>query len=124
MDRRRPAALLGAVGVALALVATPAAEARPFGVDSDLSGIEVPVLSELPPLPENGATVDPTGQAEPSDSRLSGVQTAALVLAGSVLVAGGVGLALVTRRGDGTDQQDLPDEAPERPDPPAHPPSR
>ena len=48
-------------------------------------------------------------------SGMSGVQIIALGLAGAALVAGGMGLALVTRRGRG----DLPGEQPARTGPPA-----
>lgn len=112
MDRRRPAAALGAACLAVALAGAPAADARPMGADRGFSGIEFPVLSELPPLPADGNGHDPTGAPEPSDSAVSGVQTVALVLAGSVLIAGGLGLALVTRRGRG----DEPEEPADRPD--------
>jgi len=75
--------------------------------------IEYPVLSELPPLPAEGGDESPADETDPSDSTFSGIQTAAFVLAGVVLVAGAAGLTLVTRRGRGED----PHAADERPDP-------
>lgn len=112
MDRR-PAAMIAAACAAVALAGAPTAGAQPFGVGDAAPEIEYPVLSELPPLPAEGGDESPADETDPSDSTFSGIQTAAFVLAGVVLVAGAAGLTLVTRRGRGED----PHAADERPDP-------
>lgn len=113
MDRR-PAAVIGALCVSVAVVGAPVASAAP-GTAPRVEVGDLPVLSELPPLPadagsdgsgESDASDEETGTSDESDLEMSGVQTAALVLAMSVLVAGGLGLALVTRRGLGAEPND------------------
>ncbi|EFV92979.1 MULTISPECIES: hypothetical protein [Dietzia] len=113
MVSRRPASVIAALSATVALVGVPAASAQPPGPAVRGVVTELPVLSELPPLPTEGGqpVVD-----EPEGTGvfgMSGVQTVALVLAASVLVAGGTGLALVTRRGRGEPL----DEQPPRTDP-------
>ncbi|TCW23896.1 hypothetical protein [Dietzia cinnamea] len=108
MVSRRPASVVVALSATIALVGVPAASAQPPGPAGRVVVTELPVLSELPPLPTKGGQpiVD-----EPEDTGVFGrsrVQTVALVLAASVLVAGGTGLALVTRRGRGEPLEDQP----------------
>lgn len=109
MDRRRPAAVIGALCVSVAVVGGPVASAQPVDPAPRVVITDLPVLSELPPLPADGNS-DPSGEgtqeSEDSGLEMSGVQTVALVLAASVLVAGGLGLALVTRRGRGAEPDD------------------
>ena len=98
----RPVTVIGALCVTVAVVGAPAAtvqaeEAGPRVVVTDL-----PVLSELPPLPSGDATDEVEDDAEREPFALSGVQTIALTLAVAALVVGGAGLALVTRRGRST----------------------
>lgn len=100
---RRPAAMIAAACTAVALVGAPAAAAQSFGVGNAAPAIDYPVLSELPPLPADGGE-SAGDEAGSSDSTFSGIQAAAFVLAGVVLVAGAAGLTLVTRRGRGEDQ--------------------
>ena len=119
MERRRPTAVLGGLCAAFALVTVPAATAPPataqaFGPDAPLTVDRLPELRELPPLPSDGVPAD-GGEEESSDDGSSGVQTAALVLAGTVLVAGGLGLAVVTRRG----RTETPADRPGHPTPEA-----
>ena len=107
MVRRRPAAVIGALCVSIAVVGASAATGQsPAGgmnqiVDtgSRAAVTDLPVLSELPPLPTEGESPEePVGDAGPVPG-MSAVQTGALALAAGVLVAGVVGLTLVTRRG-------------------------
>lgn len=101
MVSRRHASVIAALSATIALVGVPAASAQAPGPGVREVVTELPVLSELPPLPTRGGQ---TVVEEPEDDGtfgMSGVQTVALVLAASVLVAGGTGLALVTRRGRG-----------------------
>lgn len=100
MVRRRSLAVIGALSAVIALQTAPVATAQV--VDRGPSGIvtELPQLSELPPLPSAGAPVEE--EPVPEDTLdMSAVQAVALVLAIGALVAGGTGLALVTRRGRG-----------------------
>lgn len=107
MVRRRPAAVPGAVVVALfialclsiAMIGGPAASAQGTGSGARVEVTDLPVLSELPPLPVEGDSPEEGDGTESSSLGISGVQTVALGLAAAVLVAGGMGLALVTRRG-------------------------
>ncbi|WP_314037636.1 hypothetical protein [Dietzia sp. CH92] len=108
MVSRRPASVIAALSATVALLGVPAASAQPPGPAVREVETELPVLSELPPLPTRGGQTiveEPEGDAT---FGMSGVQTVALVLAASVLVAGGTGLALVTRRARG----ELPAEQP------------
>lgn len=108
MDRRRPAAVIGAFCASVALLGVPEAVAQPLGPNPAAPLDELPVLSELPPLPTDGEDSGSSEETDESDFGLggmSGVQTVALGLAGTVLVAGGVGLAVVTRRGKGEGRQ-------------------
>ena len=106
MLRRRTATVIGALCVSIAVVGAPAASGQyPSGgtvQGTDTGSQEVitdlPVLSELPPLPSDGDVTEvPVGDGEPTFG-MSGVQSAALTLAAVVLVAGAIGLTLVTRR--------------------------
>ena len=111
MVRRRPAAVPGAVFVGLvvalvvalclsiAMIGGPAASAQGTGSGARVEVTDLPVLSELPPLPVEGDSPDAGDGEDESSLGISGVQTVALGLAAAVLVAGGMGLALVTRRG-------------------------
>lgn len=121
MFRRRPAAVIGTLCVAFALVGAPTApEAQAVGPGFRVVVTELPVLSELPPLPAAGETPEEEDDDEEGSAPfgMSGVQSVALALALAALVAGGVGLAVVTRRGLG----DPADERPPRPGriPPHH----
>lgn len=107
MVRRRPATVIGALCVALTVVVVPSAPVHAVGPGARVVVTELPGLTELPPLPTAGEPSD--NDDDEVDSTLNGmsvVQTVALALALAVLVAGGVGLAVVTRRGRG----DLPDD--------------
>ncbi|MBB1029782.1 hypothetical protein G6027_02505 [Dietzia sp. SLG310A2-38A2] len=103
MVRRRPAAVIGAVILALFLsigmIGGPAASAQGTGSGARVEVTDLPVLSELPPLPVEGDSPEEGDGSDSSSLGISGVQTVALGLAAAVLVAGGMGLALVTRRG-------------------------
>ncbi|MCT1515026.1 hypothetical protein [Dietzia cercidiphylli] len=111
MVRRRPAAVSGAVFVGLvvalvvalwlsvAMIGGPAASAQGTGSGARVEVTDLPVLSELPPLPVEGDSPDAGDGPDSSSLGISGVQTVALGLAAAVLIAGGLGLALVTRRG-------------------------
>lgn len=112
MVRRRPASMIAALCATIVLVGVPAASAQPPGPGARVV-TELPVLSELPPLPSEGEEEVVDEQEDTDTTGMSGVQTIALALAGAVLVAGATGLALVTRRGRGV----LPDEQPPRPGP-------
>ena len=107
MVRRRPAAVIGTLCVALAMVVAPSAPVHAVGPGPRVVVTELPGLSELPPLPGAGETTEEDDDDEDSTlSGMSGVQTVALGLALAALVAGGAGLALVTRRG----RDELPDD--------------
>lgn len=104
MVRRRPAAVIGALGLSIALIGGPVAAAQTPQTPQAQPGTRVvvtdlPVLSELPPLPVEGENSETEDAEKPSDFRFSGVQTVAFVLAAAALVAGAMGLAVVTRRG-------------------------
>ncbi len=99
MDRRRPLAVIAALSAVVALHGAPVA-ADVVSVPR-IAVTDLPVLSELPPLPAEGEVSEPEQQSEPKDDGMSAVQIIALVLAVGVLVAGGTGLALVTRRARG-----------------------
>lgn len=105
MVRRRPASLIAALCATVLLAGAPAAPAQPPEPAGRVVVTELPVLSELPPLPAEGDKSD-VDEEDTDASGMSGVQIIALGLAAAALVAGGTGLALVTRRGRG----DLPDE--------------
>ncbi|MCY1659036.1 hypothetical protein OVA21_17890 [Dietzia sp. SL131] len=115
MVRRRPASMIAALCAAVVLAGAPMASAQLPGPAGRAVVTDLPVLSELPPLPSRGAPADVDEQEVDDTSGMSGVQIIALTLAGAALVAGGTGLALVTRRGRG----DLPGEQPARTGPPA-----
>lgn len=105
MVRRRPATVIGALCLSIAMVGTPVAwgeavDMGPRGVVTDL-----PQLSELPPLPAHGTSTEEGDEAGSSPFGMSGVQSVALGLAAAALVVGAMGLAYVTYRGRG----DLPD---------------
>lgn len=105
MYRRRPLVALTTLCVAVAMTGAPVASAQPPvappGAEvSDLPTLsELPPVSELPALPSDEEDEETEVEDDTSESDRSGVQTAALVLAVGALVAGGLGLALVTRRG-------------------------
>lgn len=116
MVRRRPLAVIAALGAVIALQGAPVAVAQDMGSGSRMVVTDLPELSELPPLPVEGEDPEPEEQSEPSTFGMSAVQTVALVLALGALVAGGTGLALVTLRGRGEPSEDAPrrTEAPPR----------
>lgn len=120
MDRRRPAAVIGALCVSVAVLGGPVASAQPIETGPRIVITDLPALSELPPLPADGGSETSDEESDDSEREMSGVQIAALVLAAVVLVAGGLGLALVTRRGRGEE----PDEQGGRPQPSAPVPHR
>ena len=98
--------------LAVALIGGPAASAQAVGPGAGVEVSDLPVLSELPPLPADGDSSE-AGEAVEDDSTsfgMSGVQTVALALAGAALIAGGLGLAWVTLRGRGkvADEQPRP----------------
>lgn len=95
----RPAYVIGALCVSVALVGAPAVNAQMDGTGPNVMVTDLPVLSELPPLPAGAETEDVDEARDPDSFGLSGVQTIAFALAAAALVAGGTGLALVTRRG-------------------------
>ncbi|AVZ38311.1 MULTISPECIES: hypothetical protein [unclassified Dietzia] len=111
MVRRRPAAVSGAVFIplvvallvalclSLAMAGGPVASAQGTGSGARVEVTDLPVLSELPPLPVEGDSPETEDESDSSPLGISGVQTVALGLAAAVLVAGGMGLAVVTRRG-------------------------
>lgn len=109
MVRRRPASTIAALCAAVVLVGAPTSSAQLPGPGTRVV-TELPVLSELPPLPSEGDERVVDEQEDADTTGMSGVQTIALALAAAVLVAGGTGLALVTRRTRG----ELPDEQPPR----------
>lgn len=106
----RPATVIGALCVSVALVGAPAAIGQAEGPVPRVVVTELPALSELPPLPAEGETDEVEDEPDPEPFGLSGVQTIAFALAAAALVAGGTGLALVTRRGrsDPTDERSQP----------------
>lgn len=108
----RPATVIGALCVSVALVGAPAATAQAEGTGPRVVVTDLPVLSELPPLPANGETDEVEDESDPQPFGLSGVQTIAFALAAAALVAGGSGLAMVTRRGrsEPTDERSEPAE--------------
>ena len=110
MVRRRPASMIAALCAAVVLAGAPVASAQLPGPGGRAVVTDLPVLSELPPLPARGESPDVDEKEVDDASGMSGVQIIALALAASALVAGGTGLALVTRRGRG----DLPGEQPAR----------
>lgn len=114
MDRRRPLAVIGAVCAVIALQGAPQAPAQVVGSGSRIVVSDLPELSELPPLPVEGHDPEPAERSEPSTFGMSAVQTVALALAVGALVAGGTGLALVTRRGRGDLSEKSPRRAPTR----------
>lgn len=106
MVRRRPLAVIGALSAVIALQAAPAATAQVVDRGPSVIVTELPQLSELPPLPSTGEPVEePPATGDALD--MSAVQAVALVLAIGALVAGGTGLALVTRRGRGEPPEGL-----------------
>ena len=108
MVRRRSASMIAALCATVVLAGAPMASAQLLETGAGAVVTELPVLSELPPLPSEGEPSVVDEKEDPDTSGMSGVQTVALALAAAVLVAGETGLALVTRRGRG----DLPDEPP------------
>lgn len=108
MVRRRPAAVIGALGLSIALIGGPVAtaQAQPAAPGARVVVTDLPVLSELPPLPVEGDAPETEEAEKSTDFRFSGVQTVALVLAAAALVAGAMGLAVVTRRSRAADAGD------------------
>lgn len=111
----RHATVIGALCVSVALAGAPATNAQMHGTAPRVLVTDLPVLSELPPLPANGEADEVDEEQDPGPFGLSGVQTIAFALAAAALVAGGAGLALVTRRGrsdpvDGRSEPTDPDE--------------
>lgn len=109
---RRPLTVIGTLCLSIALIGGPAASVQAVGPGAGVVVSDLPVLSELPPLPADGDSSeagDVVGD-ESTDFGMSGVQTVALVLAAAALVAGGMGLAWVTLRGRGqvADEQSRP----------------
>lgn len=115
MVRRRPLAVIGALCAVIALQGAPVGMAQGAGPGSRIVVTDLPQLSELPPLPVEGEDPEPEEQSEPSTFGMSVVQIVALVLALGVLVAGGMGLALVTRRGRGELSEGPPRRTPTPP---------
>lgn len=116
MDRRRPAVVITALCVSVAVLGGPApavSAAQPVVGNPPIEVTDLPVLSELPPLPAQGEPEESAEEGESSSGEITAVQVLALVLAASVLVAGGLGLALVTRRDRSADL----DEQLDRPSP-------
>lgn len=122
MDRRRPATVIGALCVVVMVLGgpVPAVAQAKLAPGPRIEVTDLPALSELPPLPASGEPVGSVEEPEFSRDAMSGVQIFALVLAGGVLVAGGFGLALVTRRGRGEHAAGRG----ERPDPSTYTPAR
>lgn len=108
MVRRRPLAVIGALCAVIALQGAPVAVAQDMGPGSRMVVTDLPELSQLPPLPAEGEAPEPEEPSQPSTFGMSAVQTVALVLAVGALVAGGTGLALVTRRGRGEPSEESP----------------
>ena len=104
---RRPIAVIGALCVSMAVIGAPTAASAPSGPVFRVEVNDLPALSEVPPLPPADGGVDETeDESDSSGGDVSGVQTAALILAVSVFVAGGLGLAMVTFRGRGAGAED------------------
>lgn len=112
MVRRRPASMIAALCAAVVLAGAPiaSAQAQLPGPGGREVVTDLPMLRELPPLPSKGESPDLEEHEVEDTSGMSGVQIIALALAAAALVAGGTGLALVTRRGRGG----LPGEQPAR----------
>ena len=108
MVPRRSASMIAALCATIVWAGAPVASAQLLETGARTVVTELPVLSELPPLPAEGEPSVADEKEDPDTSGMSGVQTVALALAAAVLVAGGTGLALVTRRGRG----EQPDEPP------------
>lgn len=110
MVRRRPATVIGALCLSVALIGGPAVSVQAVAPGAGVEVSDLPVLSELPPLPANGDS-PPVGDVVGDDSAafgMSGVQTVAWALAAVALVAGGLGLAWVTLRGRGAVADERP----------------
>lgn len=120
MVRRRPTSVIAALCATVALVGAPSVAAQPPGPGVRVVVTELPVLSELPPLPTEGDAPTEEDHEGADTSGMSGVQSLALALAAVVLVAGGAGLAVVTRRGRG----EAPEEQPRGTGPLRHRPAR
>jgi hypothetical protein len=101
MVRRRFFAVIGALCAVVALQGAPAASAQGVDTVARVAVAELPELRELPPLPAEGYAPEVEKPPVVAPYGMSAVQTVALVLAAGALVAGGTGLALVTRRGRG-----------------------
>ena len=71
MVRRRPAAVIGALCVALAMAGGPAASAEVVGPGVRPVVTDLPVLSELPPLPTAG---QPPEAEDEGDGEAVGVE--------------------------------------------------
>lgn len=95
----RPVTVIGALCVSVAVVGAPAATVHAEETGPRVVVTDLPVLSELPPLPSGDPSDEEEDDPEREPFALSGVQTIALTLAAAALVAGGAGLALVTQRG-------------------------
>lgn len=117
MARRRPLSVIAALCAVVALQAAPAAAQVGVVPGSHMVITELPELSELPPLPVEDGEPAPDEAGEPAAPGISAVQTVALALAVGALVAGGTGLALVTRRARGEVSDEQPRLAPTSPRP-------
>lgn len=98
---RRPVTVIGTLCLSVALIGGPAASGQAVAPGAGVEVSDLPVLSELPPLPVDGDSPEAgeLGDDESATFGMSGVQTVALALAAVALVAGGMGLAWVTLRG-------------------------
>lgn len=115
MVRRRPLAVIGALCAVIALQGAPAATAQVPEPGPRVVITDLPALSQLPPLPAGGEDAAEEKAPDEGTFGMSAVQMVALVLAVGALVAGGTGLALVTRRGRGTPPEEAPRRAPTPP---------